>query len=993
MKHATLLAAALGLAGIAMAQEGRPASDPVSDAWLRFQQDWPADSWRAVWSKATETPSAIYGVGLRMTQGPITSLAAARDVARRVLAERAELLGTGRSQLQESIAQHVGSLWILVYDQFHAGLPVLGGRADVRVNDAGVVSMFGSQLVRIPDAFSVRPVIATTTAVKLAARHLEVAVLTDDSEPTVRLVIHADVLGKVPTTPRLAWEVGADLRSDPNDVKVGKVYVDALTGEVIEWADQVYRCGFGHLHVHGEEAPLGDEHVDCSSTPAPAPIVGNVRSWLNRGAPGDALANTPLQGVRVTASGVGTAFTDANGDFSIPYSGTTAVSVTVNLAGGQRVGGGVLTNQGSAVSATVNATPGVPAMIQLLTPAATATEWTQPTTFWHIDDENRWVTSITGAIPTNRINIANIRATTNIASTCNAYYTANTVNFYAAGGSCNNTGFSSVVYHEVGHGMDDAFGGISQTDGLSEGWGDIMSIYRLDDPIVGRNFTTSGGIVRTALNTVTYPVGGFPGSTPVHTAGQCWMGWAWQVRQGLRASLGTGPGTARAEQIVVGSIAANATNQPNAVLQVFLLDDDDGNLLNGTPNYAVLEAASISRNLPYPVRQLGQIVHTALTSTDKVLKPRVVRATVTPFNGAITDVQVVFDRGSGIVERLPMVPSGNPAEYIALLPGQSSPAAMRYHIEASHSSGGSLRLPATGEYSYAVGLEQVFFADDFEGGALGWTNGLVATQNDWQFGTPTGRSGTSSGVAWRDPAAAASGANCWGNDLGIGNFNGAYQPNVENWLRSPTLNLSGQVGVTLRFKRWLTVEEGTYDQAEIRVNNQVVWTNPASGNLLDTSWVDFELPIPQANNNAAVNIEWRLRTDAGLNLGGWAIDDVRVFSFQATPTPAVTVTLNPAQVPLGGSTVLSIGGPPSAPAAMLLSDSPGPLSLPGLPTLSVGANFLAFPVVLDAGGSFAATLPATSNPNATGTLFYGQAVSVVGGALTTSNETLLLIGN
>ena len=90
-----------------------------------------------------------------------------------------------------------------------------------------------------------------------------------------------------------------------------------------------------------------------------------------------------------------------------------------------------------------------------------------------------------------------------------------------AGGGCNMTCYSTVIFHEWGHGIDDAYGGISQTDGLSEGWGDLIATYASDQPIVGDAFRTTGGYIRTALNTYTYPAG-----TEVHLAGQTWMGWA-----------------------------------------------------------------------------------------------------------------------------------------------------------------------------------------------------------------------------------------------------------------------------------------------------------------------------------------------------------------------------------------------------------------------------------------------------------------------------------
>ena len=51
---------------------------------------------------------------------------------------------------------------------------------------------------------------------------------------------------------------------------------------------------------------------------------------------------------------------------------------------------------------------------------------------------------------------------------------------------------------------------------------------------------------------------------------------------------------------MIGSIVANATNQANAGREVFLADDNDGILTNGTPHYADLVWACTQHNLPYP---------------------------------------------------------------------------------------------------------------------------------------------------------------------------------------------------------------------------------------------------------------------------------------------------------------------------------------------------------------------------------------------------------
>jgi len=193
-----------------------------------------------------------------------------------------------------------------------------------------------------------------------------------------------------------------------------------------------------------------------------------------------------------------------------------------------------------------------------------------------------------------------INVRVNVASSCNATYGSRQINFYHAAGSCPNTAYSTVVQHEWGHGIDDAYGGITQTEGLSEGWGDIFGIYNTDQPRLGPDFSGPGTNVRTGLNTRTR------GScTEVHCAGESWMGWAWDVYLGMSTKVGPIAGPAHAKRIVIPSIIANARNQTSAVMEVYLLDDNDGNLVNGTPNCDVLNAASTRRNIPSPVTSCG----------------------------------------------------------------------------------------------------------------------------------------------------------------------------------------------------------------------------------------------------------------------------------------------------------------------------------------------------------------------------------------------------
>ncbi|MEO0479916.1 MAG: hypothetical protein AAF196_10580 [Planctomycetota bacterium] len=979
----------------------------MADALKRLESQEPG--WRVNWNKATGTPKQVFGPGLRMSS-KVETVQQAVEIGRRLLTEQSDLLGLGTSDYELVTAQKVVETYVLTFDQSFRGVEVTGGRVDVRLHQSGVVSLFGSKALQIAPGFSVEPGIAAETAMRLAERYQDVK---DARAAQPRLVIHAHVDGRDAASPRLAWECELDGRQN-GELVVGRVFVDAKNGELIEFVNDVYSCSLGHTHVSGSarRAARANPRLERSFALAESLRVereaesaesleaggssysGNVMGWVNVTSNNlNPTTNVPLPGIEVVIPGVGTTFTDDNGDFSIPSASTTPVSVTIALQGRHLSRMDVI--QGTPVTATQTVTPGVPAQFQLSSAGDAEFNRHQLDVYWWTDQTNEFMRSVLGNTgPLNTI--SNVTADVNEPSSCNATYGGLNTNYFAAGGGCNNTGFSTVVAHELGHGMDDVHGGIAndaggQVDGLSEGWGDTIAMFLSGQPIVGAGFTTGGGSIRSGLNGRTYPDGGFsPGGAP-HPKGEVFMGFNWQVRTNLINSLGSAAGVARANEIVIGSIVADAGPQPDAVMEIFALDDDDGNLNNGTVNYTALANAANIRNLPFPEIVVGSITHTPLTSTTDSLVPRDVRAFVVPFFGSFSNIELVYDAGSGSVRR-DMLPAEFITEFRALIDGVAAPGAVAYHFEATHDSGATLRAPEQGDYNFIVGANQVIFSDDFEADS-GWTSVEIATQNDWQRGTPTGASGTTFGVNWSDPSAAFGGSNIFGNDLAPPGFNGSYQPNVSNLLRSPTINVAGQSGLMLRFRRWLTVEEGIFDQATIRVNGVEVWANPQNGNLLDTSWQLFELPIGQFDGSPTIQVEFTLDSDGALNLGGWNIDDFEVVSATTVPMPPVEFTITPAQVDRGGFTLINVLGSPNAPAGILLGPNPGMTTFPGLATFLVGQPFDVIPITLDSAGAFQIITGITSNPNASGDLFYLQAFELSGGMVQTSNTSLLLIGN
>ncbi len=87
-----------------------------------------------------------------------------------------------------------------------------------------------------------------------------------------------------------------------------------------------------------------------------------------------------------------------------------------------------------------------------------------------------------------------ITVRTNVDDECNAYYTPGSpsLNFFKSSANCVNSAYDTVADHEYGHYWDDMTGGI-MNGGLSEGWGDTVSMYLLNNPVIGEHFLKNPG--------------------------------------------------------------------------------------------------------------------------------------------------------------------------------------------------------------------------------------------------------------------------------------------------------------------------------------------------------------------------------------------------------------------------------------------------------------------------------------------------------------------
>ena len=266
-----------------------------------------------------------------------------------------------------------------------------------------------------------------------------------------------------------------------------------------------------------------------------------------------------------------------------------------------------------------------------------------------------------------------------------------------------------------------------------------------------------------------------------------------------------------------------------------------------------------------------------------------------------------YDTGTGFTSTPMQVVAPN--VYDAVFPAVDCGADVAYYVSAQATDGAIVTDPASApavSYS-AIGASASFaiYEDDFDSN-LGWTlSGL------WGVGTPLGGGGEYGNP---DPSTDHSpdGPN---NVLGY-NLNGDYENNLpERNATSPIIDCSSYFGVTLKFYRWLGVEQPTYDHAYLRVSSDGTnWSTVFSNSqeITDNSWVEQVFDVSQwADGQANFRVRFVMGpTDGGWRYCGWNIDDLTLTGYYCNPilTGACCNTVSGSCMQLTESECLAGGG-------------------------------------------------------------------------------------
>ncbi len=531
------------------------------------------------------------------------------SVARDFLTRVGAMLGVQSADLvlnRGRSGQPASHVWFVDFDVTSGGTPIEGARVVFRVNNGNLVQ-FGAE--NVPSAGVVAPAAKLTLeeARTVVARHIGGFTPADSFRDAGSLHLIPVALSSAPAASfdRKQFNFGAgrglarvwQFIFHRDGVRgTWRARVDAATGELLEFVDaNQYAQATGG--VYANSPTTGPELV------RPFPFAD-----LSTGGFSNSAGLYTYGGGSLTSSlnGEYVQITDTCGAISLSADGSGNLSFATS-------------------SGTDCTTPGV---------GGSGNTHAAREQFYQV---NRVKEVGRGWLPSNTWLSQQLTVNVDLNQTCNAYWNGTTLNFFKSGGGCANTGeISGVSLHEYGHGLDQNDGdGFSPDQSTAEGTADITSSLALHTSCIGPGFRTDNsncGGYGDACNACTgvrdidwgqhasdtpHTVGNYSqvrcgaGGGPCGEEGHCGSAVltesVWDLANRDLPSPGTDAAWSVVDQLwylsrptVTASFTCHTGGQTwtsdgcniGSLWEVFrVLDDDDGNLANGTPHGGALFAA------------------------------------------------------------------------------------------------------------------------------------------------------------------------------------------------------------------------------------------------------------------------------------------------------------------------------------------------------------------------------------------------------------------
>jgi hypothetical protein len=367
-------------------------------------------------NRATGTYHHVYGSGLNIAES-VTSAGQAETLARSFLSDNQAIFAIGESELE--VMSNVNALgkWAVIFQQTHQGVDVWGGRVHMVFTESGRLFEMGSDAY--PEiTISTSPGISESVALGIAKLDIGFDEGSDTVDYTKLMILPVEI-GETEMDYRLAYRF--DLRVvDP--FGIWATWVDANTGEIL-WRENHIRFADFTGHIQGDVE--WDGYCD-----------GLTYDY-------------PLKNMRFTIDGLGTGYTDENGDFTLSGSaGSNTITAGFN---GLWVEVDRYTGTNAAHTGTI--TDSLPYTIDWDTASSL---YAERDCFAYVNRQHDWLKDLDPTWTGMDYEMPCVIERTDGYCPGNAWWDGSGINFCSQSSGYGNTGrMADVVFHEYGHGITD----------------------------------------------------------------------------------------------------------------------------------------------------------------------------------------------------------------------------------------------------------------------------------------------------------------------------------------------------------------------------------------------------------------------------------------------------------------------------------------------------------------------------------------------------------
>jgi len=457
------------------------ADKSLQNGWEAFRIGaGPAADWNATIDKRTGLVAFaeggnvawIPGHGNQMTAADLGGLLKSKpqvdlevmdSIARGYLPRVKSFLGVDPSQLvlnHGRSGQPAGHVWFVDYDVVREGMVVEGARVVFRVNNGNLIQ-YGTENIPAPGA--------QVPATKLTKKQALAAI--------------SQFVG--------GFQVGDTFRDKGSLHLLPAAIPSAKTAEGYEFGNGRGLVKVWQFVFH-RDGVMGTWRARVDASKGEVLELTDINDYVSAQATGGTYLNSPTTGSEVVRPApyanlsIG-GFTNSAGIYNF-----TSGTVSSTLAG-QFV---KITDTCGAISQASDASGNI------AFGTSTGTDCTTPghggagnthasrEQFYQV---NRIKDVVKGWLPSNSWLTQQLTVNVNLNQTCNAYWNGSTLNFFKSGGGCGNTGeIAGVSLHEFGHGIDQNDGTGTAPDGATgENYGDTTSIIALHSSCLGAGFLSS----------------------------------------------------------------------------------------------------------------------------------------------------------------------------------------------------------------------------------------------------------------------------------------------------------------------------------------------------------------------------------------------------------------------------------------------------------------------------------------------------------------------